>query len=196
MPAVHSNSCTESGPPPVKKLKQSALTFDTTSAPSTSYRDATDLNLDPDQEDTGRSTPQPDEAIACTSECCARVCDEQGITPFQPKDSSTIERTRRRQGQKSRLFSPTWYVTYPWILLCTTRARAFCVYCRYCVEKGLSLAKKEDAFVASGFDNWKKAHQKFTQHAQSDLHKESILKVELLKQDSVSTLLNRQAMAE
>ena len=30
----------------------------------------------------------------------------------------------------------------------------------------------------------------------SHLHKESILKVELLKQDSVSTLLNKRAMAE
>ena len=62
--------------------------------------------------------------------------------------------------------------------------------------KGLCLGKKGDAFISNGFDNWKKAHERFTQHTQSDLHKESILKVELLKQDSVSTLLNKQAMAE
>ena len=60
----------------------------------------------------------------------------------------------------------------------------------------MCLGKKGDAFISNGFDNWKKAHKKFTQHTQSDLHKESILKVELLKQDSVSTLLNKQAMAE
>ena len=62
--------------------------------------------------------------------------------------------------------------------------------------KGLSLAKKEEAFVTTGFNNWKKAYQRFQQHIQSDLHKESILKIELLKQDSVSSLLNKQAMAE
>ena len=44
-------------------------------------------------------------------------------------------------------------------MLCTTRAGVFCVYCRYYVGKGLSLAKKEEAFVTIGFDNWKKAHQ-------------------------------------
>ena len=62
--------------------------------------------------------------------------------------------------------------------------------------KGLSLAKKEEAFGTTGLNNWKKAHQRFNQHIQLGLHKESILKSELLKHDSVSTLLNKQAMAE
>ena len=181
----------ESEPPPLKKLKQSTLTFHTTtqldSQSSTSSTSHTDL------EDTSILViPHPD---TCTAECCARASDEEGLTLFQPKDSSTIELTRRKQGRKTRFFSPTWYVTYPWITLCTTRARVFCVYCRYCVGNGLCLGKKEDAFISNGFDNWKKAHERFTQHTQSDLHKESILKVELLKQDSVSTL-NKQAMVE
>ena len=60
--------------------------------------------------------------------------------------------------------------------------------------KGLCLGKKGDVFISNRFDNWKKAHERFTQRTQSDL--ESILKVELLKQDSVCTLLNKQAMAE
>jgi len=148
----------EGSPPPVKKLKQSTLTFHTatqldSSTPSTNH---------PDQESTDVPRPRWDEESACTSECCARANDEQGPTPFQPKDSSTIEDTRRKQGQKSRLFSPTWYVTYPWITLCTTKFRVFCVCCRYCIRKGL--AKKEEAFVSCGFDNWKKAHERFSQH--------------------------------
>ena len=176
-----------SSTPPVKKLKQSKLCFHTTTSQLNSPTPS-----DSDEEET-----RPDENFTqCASECCSRAYDEQGLIPFQPRDSSTIERTRRKQGQKSRLFSPTWYVTYPWITLCTARARAFCVFCRYCVGKGLSLVKNENAFVTSGFDNWKKAHERFTQHAQSDLHKESILKVELLKQDSVRALLDKQAMAE
>ena len=126
----------------------------------------------------------------CTAECCI---NETGLTPFQPKDSSTIERTRKQQGKKSRLFSPSWYSAYTWITLCTTRARVFCTYCRYCSGKGLcNLSKKgEDAFVTTGFDHWKKAHQKFTQHSQSDLHKESILKIELLNNQVLLLLLTK-----
>ena len=62
--------------------------------------------------------------------------------------------------------------------------------------KGLCLAKKEDVFVSSGFNNWKKAHERFVQHAKSDLHRESLMKVELIKTDSVSSLLNKQVMKE
>ena len=62
--------------------------------------------------------------------------------------------------------------------------------------KGLNLATEKEVFITTGFDNWKKAHQRFNPHIESGLHKKSLLKVELLKQDSVSTLLNKQAMAE
>ena len=96
----------ESEPPSLKKLKQSTLIFHTTtqldSQSSTSSTSHTDL------EDT--SIPHPD---TCTAECCARASDEEGPTPFQPKDSSTIELTRRKQSRKTRFFSSTWYVTYP-----------------------------------------------------------------------------------
>ena len=72
------------------------------------------------------------------------------------------------------------------------------MYCRYCSSKVLSLAKKgEDAFVDTGFDNWKKALEKFVQHSQSDLHKEAVLKIELsTQQDNVYSLLNTQTMAD
>ena len=45
-----------------------------------------------------------------------------------------------------------------------------------------------------GFDNWKKALEKFLQHSQTELHKESLMKVELMKQDSIATFLNKQAL--
>ena len=87
-----------SSPPPVKKLKQSTLTFvnDTsmqldTSIPSTSNSEATDFS---DLNHEYISISLPDEDIACASECSAHVCDEQGLIPFQSKDPSTIEHTR------------------------------------------------------------------------------------------------------
>ncbi len=54
----------------------------------------------------------------------------------------------------------------------------------------------KDAFVDTGFDNWKKAHERFSKHAQSDLHREAVLKIELSKQESVDTLMSNQVMAE
>ena len=80
-------------------------------------------------------------------------------------------------------------------MLCTTRARRFCTPGHYCVAKGLNVAKK-DGFVTRGSNNWKRALERFTQDAQSDLHRDSLLKVEFLSHDSVNTLLNKQAMAE
>lgn len=82
--------------------------------------------------------------------------------------------------------------------MCTTKGRAFSVYCRYCSSKGvLNLAKGEDAFVDTGFDNWKKALKKFAQHSQSDLYKEAVPKIELsAQQENVYSLLNSQAMAD
>ena len=183
----------ESEPPPLKKLKQSTLTFHTTtqldSQSSTSSTSHTDLEYT-----SILVIPHPD---TCTAECCARASDEEGPLHFSRRIRALSNSLVGSKTEKLASFFPTWYVTYPWILtLCTTRARVFCVYCRYCVGKGLCLGKKGDAFISNGFDNWKKAHERFTQHTQSDLHKESILKVELLKQDHVSTLLNKQAMAE
>ena len=122
---TRSQTSSDGRPPSTKKPKQSKLTFGVaiqldSLTPSTSHPI-------PVQEDTY----DPDGENMCTSECCTRACDKQGPSPFQPKDSKTIKCTHRKQGQKSHLFSPAWYVTYPWITFCTTRAQVFCVYCHY-----------------------------------------------------------------
>lgn len=49
--------------------------------------------------------------------------------------------------------------------------------------------KGGDAFTSNGFDNWKKAFEKFTQHGLSDLHKEAVLKLEVINQEGISTML-------
>ena len=56
----------------------------------------------------------------------------------------------------------------------------------------MASTKKEDAFVNSGFDNWKKARERFLQHSRSQLHKESLMKVEMMKQESIAALLNKE----
>ena len=80
--------------------------------------------------------------------------------------------------------------------MCTTRGKVFCVYCRYYSSKGLlQLAKKgDDAFVLAGFDNWKKALEKFKQHSMSDLHKQALLRIELMQQEDIQSLISHQAI--
>ena len=87
-------------------------------------------------------------------ESCRCVCAVL-YAPFQPTEPSILEKLRRKQGERYSHFSPSWYSTYPWLTICTTKGKAFCVYCQYCSGKQLlNLAKKgEDAFVDSGFDN-------------------------------------------
>ena len=130
---------------------------------------------------------------ACESDCCVG-----GLTPFQPTDTATLEKLRKNQGDRYRYFSSSWYSTFPWLTVCVTRGKAFCALCRYCSEKNLlGLSKKGDnAFILTGFDNWKKAHERFNIHSLSDTHKEAVLKIELSKQESVHSLMNKQAMVE
>lgn len=56
--------------------------------------------------------------------------------------------------------------------------------------------KGEDTFVVSGFDNWKKAHERFVKHADSGTHKEALLKIELMKQDGIDSSLSKQLQAD
>ena len=63
----------------------------------------------------------------------------------------------------------TSHNTCPWLSLCTTRHKANCTYCRYYRSTGVLCfaTKSEDTVLVAGFDNWKKAHEKFVQHENS-----------------------------
>ena len=117
-----------------------------------------------------------------TNSTCSSACCEECLLPFQPNDATVINCTRRKQGAKHWEFSPAFYASYPRLTLCTTRYKAYCVYCRNCTRKNLlCLAKKgEDNFINTGFDNWKKARARFTQHSRCNVHKEAILKIDQL----------------
>ena len=67
------------------------------------------------------------------------------------------------------------------------------MYCRYCDTRGLLKDRLSDgAFISSGFNNWKKALQRFEQHAQSNAHKEALLRIELMEQPTILSQLNTQ----
>ena len=47
-------------------------------------------------------------------------------------------------------------------------------------------------FVSVGFDNWKKAHERFERHAKSQPHRQARMKFELWKQPGIDSQLNNQ----
>ena len=65
--------------------------------------------------------------------------------------------------------------------------KEFCVYCRYAYKHELfTFCKKGDeAFSLKGFDNYKKAVEKFRIHENSDSHMEARLKCKSLNNPSI-----------
>ena len=126
------------------------------------------------------------ETESCQSQCC-----KDSLEVFQVQDVSIINKTQKQQGQRTRQFCRDWYTNYPWLVLCCTRLKAYCAYCRYCSKRGMLRDKLSGkAFISSGFNNWKKALERFEQHAQSNVHKEALLKIELMEQPTVIAQLN------
>ena len=93
----------------------------------------------------------------CSSECC----DADLSQPYHPKINYL--NSKRKQGKQNRVFQSVWYDEYKWLTFCVTRNKAFCYYCRTAVSKGLiNFSKKgKGTFVHTGFDNWKKAKERF-----------------------------------
>ena len=78
--------------------------------------------------DTAGSTsnPMPVNPSICKGKCC------DVVQPVQIRDKDAIQSTRKLQGKKWRQFSPDWYKSFPWLVLCTTRSKALCSYCSSC----------------------------------------------------------------
>ena len=114
------------------------------------------------------------------------------MRPYHP--NIDLLRTKKQQGSQSRSFCSVWFKQYDWLTFCTTHNKVFCFYCRSANTKGLFThrPKYEAAFIKKGFDNWKKAKQKFNQHQKSQAHAEAISKHRLLLQPAISVQMNNQ----
>ena len=141
--------------------------------------------------DSDLETPGSTSEISTPARCRAQCCDLD--EPIQVKDKNAIRSTQKLQGKKWRQFSPDWYKSYPWLVLCTTRSKALCMYCSSCSKRGLLTARGGDAFLTTGFDNWKKAQEYFIQHEKSIIHREAVLNLELMKQPTVISQLSTVA---
>ena len=144
------------------------------------------INHDPEFETASRSN-------SCDGECCNGDCDR----PYQPRiNYLTVGKKRQRKFYRS--FQSSWYVSFKWLSYCMTHNRVFCHYCRTATTSSLvSFSKKnKDPFVSVGFDNWKKALERFREHEVCHMHTESYMKLKLLQQKSIANQLTNLKVAE
>ena len=113
--------------------------------------------------------------------------------PYQVKNPHILQQTRKQRGSKWRQFLPDWFKVYPWLVLCITTLKAFCYFCKFCTRRGLLSDNYVDSvFVSMGFDNWKKKHERFQRHAQSNSHREAVMKIQALQHPGIDAQLSSQ----
>ena len=81
----------------------------------------------------------------------------------------------------NRKIQPTWYKKYPWITVCTSTYRIFCVVCRSAYQQGLLLTFSKHCkltFCTTGFNAWGKALERLSHHESSEMHKESVVRLQ------------------
>ncbi|KAH7668896.1 Ribonuclease H-like protein, partial [Dioscorea alata] len=70
---------------------------------------------------------------------------------------------QKEYGKQRRSFQNAWFKQHPWLEYSVTKDAAFCFWC-YLFTPSRENRIKEDAFTKIGFNNWKKALEKFVEH--------------------------------
>jgi len=84
-----------------------------------------------------------------------------------------------RGDKTGRQFQSAWNTKYPWILYSECQDKVFWEVCQDCANSDLFLfsTKKDDAFIHSGYSNWKNALAKFAKHDISQCHQEAVVNI-------------------
>lgn len=156
-----------------------------------SFDQGMDFRLDDDVEGTESSTEESQEVTDC--ECQSSCCTNE-VKPYQPTNKTILS----SMAKNGRNFIDKWYNTFPWLTICTTRKKVFCFYCKKAKNRGLLSfsTKAESTFTNIGFDNWKKALEKFRSHSHCSAHAESVLKCQMLETAPISQQLSSQLQKE
>ena len=95
-------------------------------------------------------------------------------------------------------FQSKWYEDYDWIHYDPDLKKILCFHCSKASAMGIiDLAhNKEPAFTSEGFNNWKKAIEKFKLHQASHTHLLSVSQIAAVKRPSVSAQIHTQKQNE
>ena len=172
-------------------LASSTKSNDITDSSLNSYSEIEETEADLDEESLVEKESQLSEISDNEDEPMETSCKIQysdmeaavvSSQPYQSTSQNIIVNTKKLESSRYRQSSTEWYRAYPWVVLASTSSRPFCYMCKYCYNKGYLLDKYVDkAFVSTGFNNWKKAHERFKLHSKSNCHRESVIKISQIK---------------
>ena len=123
---------------------------------------------------------QKPQSPQCECQCCAQPDTAHQLMDVTESKTIHSHLSKERQAGKlksySRKIQPCWYKKYPWITVCTSKYKVFCVSCRSAKQQGLLTFTKHQnsAFVDQGFGSWNKAIERFNDHERSEMHKEAV----------------------
>lgn len=80
--------------------------------------------------------------------------------------------------QKKRTFLTSWFNKYDWLEYDQINDKAFCKLCK---SMSSNSNNNVSVFISEGFNNWKKAVERFNMHELSELHKTNIVKSSFIK---------------
>lgn len=160
-------------------------------------------SLESDHEsDSGTSCPAEarsssmshDNSRSANPQCTSQCCNDREF-PFQPR---AMLHTKKRQGKQNRSFNTNWYRDHKWLSFCTSQGKVFCFYCQKAACDGLlpSGSRTDSTLITTGFDNWKKAKDKFRAHEKSQTHRDALFAHRAHKQPPVTAQLSDQVLRQ
>ena len=117
---------------------------------------------------------------SCKCQCCSNVSTPHHLLVVDSSKKKQLYSSKQhgRQKSHSRTIQSGWYKAHPWISVCTSEYKVYCATCRAANEQGLLTSKPiKSSFIHHGFNNWKKALEKFREHECSNMHKEGTEKL-------------------
>lgn len=117
----------------------------------------------------------------------AHCCDNQ---PVQPHCRSF---PKTKIGDRSRSFAVHWYQSYSFIEHFLQRNLVYCFCCRFFPSHS---SRSDTVFTEKGFNNWKKIGDKLKKHAESDSHKESVVRWAAYMQTKSSGTIANQLLSQ
>ncbi|XP_069381427.1 zinc finger MYM-type protein 1-like [Paralichthys olivaceus] len=94
---------------------------------------------------------------------------------------------------KTLYFQEKWFKDHTWLHYSPSVKGVLCYYCAkyFAAQKSKLASKADSAFVKTGFNNWKKALEKFSAHKDSQCHKLAVM-TRLQEPKTVNVQLSRE----
>ncbi len=141
------------------------------------------------------------EMAECSKVTEARVTAETGIMdvpdqPYQPTDWKFPVRSFGNTKPVRRTFQASWFQKFKWLHYDAAKDAAFCFSCCSTVKSGKLKLKgtTENAFLISGFTNWKDATRAMNKHENCNFHRHA--NEILATTTDVSEMLSKQTVTE